>query len=203
MQNALKILEAAISDVGYWTWWTEAEGVFQIEFSWVTIYVEPQQKDKPPSNGIALQFNKPIFIALLQKTNTEKPLPPDWFDKLAKDEIEPLNISDGYITLTEIDALHRIWQESENTIYRIGNEDEIRNTDNKAFIAFWAGPVGIVVIADSVKILSHSGEIRMGEIEERCLRWWDYWKEYWERRDTDDPMLYDVLCEITIPINEE
>ena len=32
-------------------------------------------------------------------------------------------------------------------------------------------------------------------------RWWDYWHEYWEKRDTDRALPKDVACEITIPLN--
>jgi hypothetical protein len=63
--------------------------------------------------------------------------------------------------------------------------------------------VGIVIVADKMKIVSHSGEIELSKIPELHQKWWDYWKKYWEVKDSNSPLPYDPLCEITIPATNE
>jgi hypothetical protein len=56
----LKILESAISDVGCWTWWTtNLPEAFQVEFSGVQLWNPPNGEGKAPSGQIALRFRMP------------------------------------------------------------------------------------------------------------------------------------------------
>ena len=54
-----------------------------------------------------------------------------------------------------------------------------------------------------MKIVAHSGQIELNKIPEFHQKWWDYWKKYWDLKDTKSPLPYDPLCEITIPTTKE
>ena len=54
MNKELQIIEEAISDVGYWRWWTKSEDIFQIEFGGTQLlFSEPVEKE-PPSTVLAI-----------------------------------------------------------------------------------------------------------------------------------------------------
>jgi hypothetical protein len=73
----------------------------------------------------------------------------------------------------------------------------------EALLGFWAGQVGFVAVAESVALLSMQGEVDLASIPELHAKWWTYWKEYWARKDTADPMPRDYACEVCIPAGSE
>ncbi len=79
MNTKHTILEGAISDVGYWSWWAEElPKVFQVEFGGTQFWNPPSSSDAPPSGQIALRFNTPKFISFLTKEDSPESLPSDW-----------------------------------------------------------------------------------------------------------------------------
>lgn len=51
--------------------------------------------------------------------------------------------------------------------------------------------------------MSHDGELSLDDVENRKDKWWDYWKEYWEKRDSENPLPKDYACEVTIPAGQK
>ena len=70
-----------------------------------------------------------------------------------------------------------------------------------AILGIWAGPAGPVLIAGGMTILSRHGEVPLKGIGSMRKKWWAYWREYHERRDSDHPLPYDFACEVSIPIH--
>lgn len=70
---------------------------------------------------------------------------------------------------------------------------------DQAFLAFWAGNVGLAVCGDKMQVLSHRGRIEIEDIIAKNTEWWEYWRHYWNQIDSDHPLPEDSLCEITIP----
>ena len=151
MSEALKILERAIFDVGHWRWWVRSDTVFQVEFGWVMLLIPSEDASRPPLSTIALRFHDPRCIAALQRATEGSGLPNDWFAKLGRDEIEPLGVNDGDFTLTDLGQLRTICQEATRRDFVLGDGRELENIgQDKAFMAFWAGDVGLAVVAKSM-----------------------------------------------------
>jgi len=68
------------------------------------------------------------------------------------------------------------------------------------FCAFWSGPVGLYVIAQSMTVWSHHGPIPFDAIQPMAHQWWKYWREYWDKKHTDKALPKDYACEATIPL---
>jgi hypothetical protein len=64
-------------------------------------------------------------------------------------------------------------------------------------LAFWAGDVGLIIIAEDMTIHNIYGEIKIQEIGTLVSEWWDYWKEYWNVKDTQKALPKDYACEVT------
>ena len=60
-----EILSTAVSDVGYWQWWDEAEGDFMVEFGGVLLYDETKRGKQPRSGTIAISFWGNSFLVFL------------------------------------------------------------------------------------------------------------------------------------------
>jgi len=197
--ETLKILEDAISDVGHWRYWVSGEDLFQIEFGGTQLYNSPQGKNSPPSGVLALRFLGPLSITALIRGEEESF---DWFDKLSKDEIEPISISYEEFTLTDSTLVTEI-----SSVAKKKKEVFVKNMGSApktlAFLAFWSGDVGLAIRAEQMQVLSHDGKLDAKLIKEKSSKWWTYWGEYWDCRETDSPMPQDYACEVTIPIKSE
>jgi hypothetical protein len=202
--SATESLESAISDVGYWTWWTaDLPNGFQIEFGGVQLWTEPDAPNKPPSSQIALQFGGPKLIAFLNQSDQPKDLPKDWPLKLQQDELSPFTITNEAFTLSSLQEVKRIFSEAASINILFGNAQVLEDLNSEDAIAgFWAGPVGLIVVAAAMRPVTFSGPLTPQDVEQMHEMWWQYWKEYWSRKDTANPMPEDDACEVTIPAEE-
>lgn len=41
------------------------------------------------------------------------------------------------------------------------------------------------------------------KINERHKLWWIFWRDYWKKRNSDEPYNRDYACEVTIPLEEK
>ncbi len=200
MSEALKILEGAITDVGHWRWWARSDVALQLEFGWVMLLVPSDDPKEPPSNVIALRFNKPRCIVALWPEDSD--LPDDWLAKLQEDKLDPLGVDHVDFTLTDRKQLQAIFRSAIRREFILGTEQDLSAIGpNDAFLAFWAG-AGMIIIGQSMQILSHKGPIATDNIPAMHAAWWKYWREYWARKDSKNPMPKDNLCEVTIPLKE-
>lgn len=199
MNEALAILTEAITDVGCWNWWTEHfPDCFQVEFSGVQLWNEPRNPAEPPSGIIALRFSGLKSVCFLTRNADETP--EDWADRLRNDEFEqPPSVSFGEFTF-EPDRLGEILEAAERFDVIFGlNPAQVDVQQSPALLAFWAGEMGVCVMADRMDILNVHGPVPLNEIATQHAAWWEYWKKYWEVYDTPQALPLDYACEVTIP----
>lgn len=198
----LEHLSAAISDCGLWSWYTEdLPRVIQLEFFRVMLYIDPKSKNVPPGNQIALQFKNPVSFTILKKHDFA--LQPDWLKAFHNDKIEPFDIDYNNFSFSGERVVEILKQAS--TTETVFGQAITPALINKApsKLGFWTSDVGVIILAEDLKVYSQSGEISPAEVIERHNKWWQYWQKYWSLIDSETPMPYDPLCEITIPATKE
>ena len=196
--SELKLLENAICDIGWWSWWTtELPKTIQIEFGGTQLYFEPSENGIPPNNQIALQFINPKSISFLSRS---KNLVENWPELLKTDKLELPNCDYENFTFLDENVMKNIIDKAEliQTIHGYSpKEDSFYKEKYK--LVFWAQEYGLAVNAEELKLMSQKGRIELNEVSEINNRWWNYWQKYWSLRDTENPLPMDYLCEITIP----
>ena len=201
MSKHLAILEDAIADVGYWRWWAEGlPTVFQVEFGGVQLWNPPTEQNGPPSGVVALRFGNPTAVAFLTSLDAELQL--DWRTALHEDRIEPFSVSHDALTFQSEELLRELLAGCKSE-YIVGTEADLLVGDAPVKLAFRAGPVGLAVRANELTVISSSGEMSPEQIQQSSEAWWSYWREYWNRRETDDPLPKEFACEVTIPIDAD
>jgi hypothetical protein len=202
MSDYLRVLESAISDLGCWTWWTaKLPATFQVEFTATQLWNPPSGEGKPPSNQIALRFRNARLVYFLTLSSSA---PNDWPNRLQRDELNPFSVDHEAFTLTNPELCGKLVAKAKSVRALVGEPGTTTlPIAGEAFLGFDAGPVGLVVAAESLGVFNHQGELDPGAVMESNRRWWEYWREYWQRKDTDDPMPRDFACEVTIPLARE
>jgi len=201
-EKFFKILNNAISDVGFWRWWVSDFPQFiQLEFGGVQLWNPPINENGPPSGTIALKFVNPISVSFItiKKSNIEK----NWHQLLHEDKIGPFNINFNFFSINNISNIIQILKNDLviNNIFGESIENsEIFNA--KYNISFLAGEVGIIIFADDIEVYNNKGKVDLKEIPLMNSKWWEYWKEYWDKKDTNNKLPKDYACEVTIPIND-
>ena len=203
MKRDLDLLSRAISDVGIWSWWSgEFPQYMQFEFSGVQIWNAPLKEGAPPSGQIALKFKNCAGVSFVSDNNSK--FESDWPDLLAQDKLKGFTIKHGRFSFSpkviESDVLSEVARYD-----RILGAD-FRSFDWKksgAILGFIAGPVGLLVAAETMEIVSHSGRIDLSEIKDKNAKWWAYWADYWKAKEKRHPFPKDYACEVTIPAADE
>jgi hypothetical protein len=198
MSEHLSILENAIADVGYWRWWAEKlPTAFQVEFGGVQLWNPPTEEDGSPCGVVAIRFGQPTAVAFL--TSLEAELPQDWKTALHEDRIDPFDVGHDQLTLQSETLFHEVIAGCKYE-YIIGTESDLLADTAPVKLAFRAGPVGLAVRANDLTVISSSGEMSPEQIQQAAEKWWAYWREYWNRRESDAPLPKDYACEVTIPL---
>ena len=199
IKSDLEVLENAICDIGWWSWWTaELPNILQIEFGGTQLYFEKTQNENPPNNQIAIQFINPKSISFLSRNNNQ--IEENWAEKLQNDKLELPSCDYEKFSFANKNLMKSIIDEAEtiNTIYGNSPKDISFYTE-KYKLVFWAQNYGIAVNAEEIKLMSHNGKIELEDIREINNSWWKYWKKYWSLKYSKNPLPKDNLCEITIP----
>lgn len=203
-KNALEVLADAISDVGRWTWWVaELPDIFQLEFQGAQLLFAEPTAERAASTLVALQFRNPVSISFLTDEATSSEQAQEWPQQLHNDEIDGFTCSYEYFTFNNLLLMRQIVAELGNidTVFGAAPfSPEFEKSEVK--ICFRAGSVGLIIGAKEVKIISHEGEVALVEVEEKNRQWWEYWKRYWQVKNTDAAYPTDYACEVTIPIQE-
>ena len=76
----------------------------------------------------------------------------------------------------------------------------IRNA--KCVVAATSENVGFIAGGDELKVVGNRGLYKEEDILLLSKKWWEYWKDYWKKRETNDAYEKDYACEVTIPIKE-
>ncbi len=203
--DAFSILESAIADTADWRVWSPTtRDLIQIELGGVQLWTPPLGGLGAPSSLIALDFEHPRALGFLVRENPPEDLPDDWADLLSRDELTDNMLPLDTVTMTSKEKLAAMLDEAHRVEWRLGNREQLSTlADTDSFLALWAGPLGIVVAAEQVKIRDLGGEIDWEDLEELNKRWWNYWRDYWKRRAGDAPMPRDPLCEMVVPTSVE
>lgn len=203
--SPLAILERAISDVGRWSWWTgDPTKEIQLEFSGVQLWFPPTADGHPPSGQVALRFKTPSLVVFLSRSDDTELCNDSWPARFHSDEIGGFSVSYDHFTMTDANLALSLIAEATHKIKMIGQlPQNIDFATGAAWIAFSAGPVGIVVAGTEMEIVSHHGSVQLDEIETINGKWWEYWREYWNRKDSSAPLPTDYACEVTIPAGSD
>lgn len=199
MDNTLKILADAISDVGVWTWWqSDSPEYIQLEFSGTQLWNLPVAEGKPPSGKIAIGFGNHASVSFLTFDADE--IEENWPQLLHQDEIDYFTLDNEAFTFTDAKMIAEIIEEpvAIQTLYGAAPND-IDWVASPVKLGFRAGPVGLVIAAERMKLLAFQGEFSLDEVEEKNQNWWEYWTEYWRVKDTLAALPEDYACEVTIP----
>lgn len=206
--NSLKVLERAITDVGVWSWWGGTPpGTFQVEFAGVQLWNPPVKPGGPPSGQVAIAFDKLVSVAFLNLSVSAADASANWPQQLQQDQLRPPAVSHDLFTLTS----PRVFADTVRAAAHIENAwgADVRSITpaepgpQSAFLAFWAGNVGLAVVAGELRIKNHAAVIPWHGIFDASEQWWAYWKDYWRRKDTDQALPIDYACEVTIPLKSD
>ena len=199
MEESLQILETAISDVGYWRWWTsKLPEAIQLEFGGTQLRLPPISPGQITSGQVAVRLRNPLIAMFL--TGKAAALPEDWPEAMQRDEYEPFNVEHDRFTFTSHDDALSYVADAASLKPIVGTASDLSQHRGKSLVAFWAGSVGFVGVAESISLFDIKGEVDLATVPELHGKWWSYWKDYWSRRDTANSMPKDYACEVTIPL---
>lgn len=197
---ALKKLSNAISDVGYWNWWTaEYPKVIMLEFGGVQLWSKPK-KNQPPSGQLAIKFQKPISVSFVTREEYRNETPNNWADLLHEDKLEQPTFSHGCFGFNQPKITQQILEDAKRveTVFGI-NPTESSFGESPITFSFWAGNVGALIACESMEIVTHDGKLSLDQAIQKIDKWWEYWKVYWSKIDSKNPLPKDYACEVTIP----
>lgn len=203
MENPALVLESAISDVGYWSWWQQAEGMLMLEFGGVQLLNPPLTQGGPPSSQLGIRFGGIKAAAFLDAADQPEDLPQDWPERLRSDELQPFSVNSGQFTLSDRSVYSDVLTAAANRRPLMGAAQSLESIgDTDSFLAFWAGPVGFAVVAQDMAVGTRAGSLSPEDVLRKHAEWWEYWKQYWRLRNTAEAMPEDYACEVTIPVEE-
>lgn len=147
MGEHLQALEAAISDVGSWTWWAaNLPAAFQVEFGGTQLWNPPSGEGQPPSSRIALRFRKPRLVYFLTLADG---IPADWPEQLQGDELEALSIDHNAFTLTSVEVCRQLVDGAVAIRPLVGDPSVTPlPAPGEALLGFGAGPFGLAIAAE-------------------------------------------------------
>ena len=201
LTGKLELLEDVISDVGYWNWWTaDFPNHIMLEFGGTQIWSSPQGPGLPPSGKIGITFLQPYSVSFITRNWLDREIPENWIELLHNDQLELPEIEKGNFTFTDLNLIERIHKDAFKceTVFGSQPNSDLFNKSEFKF-AFWAFSFGCIITSQSLNIVSHDGELSLDDIHQRNLKWWEYWEEYWAKRDSNSPLPKDYACEVTIP----
>ncbi len=201
-EQAKEVLETAIADVGQWNWWQEdLPQSVSVEFYGVQLWEAPRGEDRPPPGMVALRLKNPVHVEFLRRGGS---LSDDWPSLMRNDELDAFSVSHDEFVLRSPQALQQIVDEASDGQVLVDSAQSVEElASSHEFVGFWAGPVGFVGFAEDIEAIIFAGVVSSDEIEQRHRQWWEYWKEYWQRRESADPMPRDYACEVTIPLGTD
>lgn len=198
-KNTLNILADAISEVGSWYWWFIKDDMVQVQFCDIMLYDEAkQEKDTHTVDVLAVRFCGHTFAVFLDNLSEY-----NWHERFCEDEsiIYPVDTYD--LAFDNIKEANVLLNDYKNRIPVKDFRDIERLSFAKHFIYARCGDVGFIVGGDEIEVVGKNGKYTEEEIEIASKKWWDYWKTYWNLRNTKDAYPKDYVCEITIPVKED
>lgn len=201
MNTHLKTLESAISDCGFWRWWSAKlpESV-QLEFGGTQMWSPPPSAEAPPSGLVALRLVRPAVVLFLTAAGGSQPA--GWYEAMHRDELKPFSVEHDRFTLTSHERARGFLREAVAAHALVGSVEVATKRLDGAVLSFWAGPVGFFGMAEAVETLNMQGKLAPAAIDAAHEKWWEYWREYWHRKHGSAPLPRDYACEVCIPAGD-
>ena len=194
------IFARVVSDVGYWRHWLTNPKFFQIEFGGAQLCWQPPSNEcNPPDSIVALRVYEPRFTIFV--TN-EPSLPPDWSEALQNDRIDPFTLEFGQFRFDDVRFANAVLGKGARTVLLGAAPSRDEDFAGFELLAFTAHQVGLVVSGSRILPANRFGHLDAEALRKANSSWWDYWRNYWQRRNSPNPMPHDYACEVTIPENE-
>lgn len=195
-----EILRKMISDTGYWQWWSIIEDDVMVEFGGIQYYDETSKVKESRSGCLGICFFDNAFIIFLYNNKTIN----DWVEKLYEDQIEAFSLDPEGFIFDDSEYAIGLMDEYDRRSGNIDSKDEadykIKNA--KHLLAGTCGDYGFIVGGDICKVTSKKGFLNDDDIKMSYDKWWEYWKDYWNKRGTEDAYEEDYACEVTIPYDD-
>lgn len=194
----LDILATAIADCGYFRWWVQPRpDIILLEFGGVQLLRLEGDGTRPPPSTFGLRFET-LSMALFA---SDGGVSDDWPMRLQQDQLDPPTVEFDSLSFSDSGACTSVLElPRRSLLVGAGEVDAVALFEKaSARIAFLAGPVGVVVCGDRLRLVSHAGEHSLEEVAGMHARWWEYWERYWSVRDTVAPLPRDYACEVSIP----
>lgn len=195
--EAKNTLQTAISDVGYWRWWNQIEDNCQIEFGGVLLLDDTKEGKEVRTSVVALIHYGNAFVIFLDNEEPE-----GWFEALHRDEQEPYTLDPESLVFDDVEYAIRIFNSFSNRKSSTEQMDEEMIRNAKCVVAATCENVGFIAGGDELKVVGNRGLYKEEDILLLSKKWWEYWKDYWKKRETNDAYEKDYACEVTIPIKE-
>ena len=197
MREAFDTIQRAFAEAGLWRWWAaQFPNFIQVEFAGVQLYQAPTDPSHPPSGVFALQFGRPQLVRLLEFTSNAEP---HWFDRLQGGELGPLPVDFERFCLGDDAGAERLSRAAACT------HDHFTAPPGASSIPFafsTTAGLGLLIVAERMRLVSHAGEIPMQSVAGLHTRWREYWRKYWDLRSTDSALPQDYACEACMPQDE-
>ena len=126
-------MEAAISDVGYWRWWTSnLPDAIQLEFGGTQLCFPPASAGQVTSGLLAVRLRKPLVALFL--TGASAGLPEDWPEAMARDEYDPFTVRHDRLTFTSHDEAAAYVADAATVRSFVGAEADLPRHRDKALL---------------------------------------------------------------------
>jgi hypothetical protein len=200
-KKTLDILADAISDVGSLQWWYADDNMVQVEFRDIQLYDESKpEKDTHTIEAIAIRFIGNVFAVFLDNLSEEEGKP--WYERLYDDEIPPFECNGYELKFDHPEYAQEVYDEYRNQTPITPYDGMNTLTGANHLIAAKCGDVGVIAGGDRMEVVTHNGLLSEEEIVTLSKKWWEYWKDYWRLRKTQNAYQKDWACEVTIPVSQ-
>jgi hypothetical protein len=194
-------LNSVFQESPTWCWWTSKFPIaFALELNNTMMYFGNEDRTQPPSSKISIQFINPKSVSFLHNNgiseNGEK-----LYDLLNQDKLDPQLIVSDEIGFNDLDIMNKAI-ENNKQIDVIFGEYPTDPELAKSMVQFAMNTTigGVIVFAESIKLVNYKGEFQLSDVEKYHADWWKYYNEYWDSKNTETPFPIDYMPETMFPL---
>lgn len=201
MTDVTSALSAALHDVGYWLHWEhKLPESMQLQFGGVQLLLDAAAPGEAPAGQIALRFLQVTSLSFLWHQSAPEDLLPDWPERLRHDAFGPVDITRGALTLGSADEVLQLLRQARRIMSATGVDPRFNGlAESGVRLAFFAGPVGVVLGAAELQVFTPQGPLALDEIPRRRAAWLEYRRRYFAAKAAGEPLPSDYACEAAGP----